>query len=306
MQPTPSGTTGATAGSGNTKDPGDPKQKSPTPLTIVCDLCPHGCNLSPGQTGACKARIGTDAGTKSLNYGKLTSIALDPIEKKPLSFFHPGSKILSVGSFGCNLSCPFCQNHRISMAGEADIETTQASPEKLAKEAERLIPAGNIGIAFTYNEPLIGYEFVMDTAEQIRAKNLKNILVTNGYINRSYLEKLLPLIDAMNIDLKSYNPDFYRRIGGDLEIIKENIKLAASLCHVELTCLIIEGENDSEDEMLAMSQFIASISPDIPLHISRFFPQYKYTDKRATPIETLYCLEKTAKTKINNVILGNV
>ena len=273
---------------------------------MVCDLCPHHCKLSPGQEGACRARIGTDKGIKSLNYGRLTSVALDPIEKKPLSFFHPGSKILSIGSFGCNLFCPFCQNHDISMAGAQDIETSEASPEDIASEASRLVPAGNIGVAYTYNEPLIGYEFVRDTAQQIKAGGLKNILVTNGYISKPYLEELLPLIDAMNIDLKSYDSEFYKRIGGDLETIKENIKMSAAKCHIELTCLIIGGENDSDEEMTAMSEFIASISPDIPLHISRFFPRYKYVGKKATLIETLYRLEKIAKKQLSRVILGNV
>ncbi|MDR0874974.1 MAG: AmmeMemoRadiSam system radical SAM enzyme [Clostridiales Family XIII bacterium] len=283
---------------------------------VVCDLCPQGCRLAPGQVGRCRARIGAVAetetrigapeGTLSLNYGKLTSASLDSIEKKPLSHFHPGSKILSVGSFGCNLSCPFCQNHRISMAGAGDLKTEDVTPEELAAEAERLVPAGNIGLAFTYNEPLIGYEFVIDTAKQIKDRGLKTVLVTNGYLNRKYWEQILPLTDAMNIDLKAFGTGFYKNIGGDLEIVKDNIKSAAALCHIELTTLVIENENDGDEEMAAMCGFIAEISPEIPLHLSRFFPQYHYADRRPTPIGTLRRLEKIAKEKLKFVELGNV
>jgi pyruvate formate lyase activating enzyme len=256
----------------------------------------------PGQVGACKARTGSG----SLNYGKLTSIALDPIEKKPLSHFYPGTNILSIGSFGCNLSCPFCQNYEISMAGAKDAETMDTTPEKIAAEAKRFVPAGNIGVAYTYNEPLIGYEFVRDTAICVKEKGLQNVLVTNGYINPPYLKAILPQIDAMNIDLKAYNPDFYHRIGGNLEIVKENIKLSAAHCHVELTTLIMDGENDSEEEFGSMCEFIKSISPNIPLHISRFFPRYKYADKKQTSADTLHRLEKIAKSNLKHVALGNI
>jgi pyruvate formate lyase activating enzyme len=273
-----------------------------TSSAAVCDLCPHGCKLLPGQVGICKARTSSD----SLNYGKLTSIALDPIEKKPLSHFYPGTKILSIGSFGCNLSCPFCQNYEISMAGVGDLETIDMTPEKIATEATRLVSAGNIGVAYTYNEPLISYEFVRDTAICVKEKGLQNVLVTNGYINQPYLKAILPLVDAMNIDLKAYNQDFYHRIGGNLEIVKRNIELSAAHCHVELTTLIIDGENDSEAEFEAMCDFIRSISPDIPLHISRFFPRYKYAGKKQTSADTLYRLEKIAAGKLKYVKLGNI
>jgi pyruvate formate lyase activating enzyme len=279
---------------------------------VVCDLCPQGCRLAVGQVGRCRARVGagteTDAplGTFSLSYGRLTSVALDPIEKKPLSHFYPGSKILSVGSFGCNLSCPFCQNHSISMAGAGDLKTEDVMPEEIAAEAARLVPAGNIGLAFTYNEPLVGYEFVRDTAKQIKERGLKTVLVTNGYLNRKYWEQILPLTDAMNIDLKAYNTGFYKNIGGDLGIVKDNIKSAAARCHIELTTLVIENENDGDEEMAAMCEFISRISPEIPLHLTRFFPQYHYADRRATPVDTLRRLEKIAKEKLKYVELGNI
>ncbi|GHU63378.1 AmmeMemoRadiSam system radical SAM enzyme [Clostridia bacterium] len=298
--------------------------------TVVCDLCPRGCRLAPGRTGFCRARrartgatetsathgnsepsgnSGTaepGIGTESLSYGKLTAAALDPIEKKPLSHFYPGSKILSVGSFGCNLACPFCQNHSISMTGAGCIETEDRAPEAVAQDAERLASAGNIGVAFTYNEPLIGYEFVYDAAIRVKARGLKTVLVTNGYLCKPYWEQILPLIDAMNIDLKAYNTGFYKNIGGNVEIVKENIRLAAARCHVELTMLVIEGENDSGEEMAEMCEFIADISPEIPLHLSRFFPRYHYLDRRPTPIAALHRLEKIAKEKLKYVVLGNV
>jgi len=241
-----------------------------------------------------------------LAYGKLTSIALDPIEKKPLYHFHPGSMILSVGSFGCNLRCPWCQNCHISMAGALDVETHDVDPEALAGLAERYVPEGNIGVAFTYNEPLINYEYVRDTAELLKARGLKSVLVTNGYANPEYFNELLPLIDAMNIDLKGIDPGFYEKIGGNLEIVKQNIRSAAKRCHVELTCLLINGLNDSERGMEEMTDFVASVSKDIPLHISRFFPRHEMIDKEMTSIDTMKRFCEIAGRKLTHVHLGNV
>jgi pyruvate formate lyase activating enzyme len=280
------------------------------PESFLCDLCPHGCRIRPGGIGMCRAR-GVPAenadGVKCLNYGKVTSLVLDPIEKKPLTHFFPGSRILSVGSFGCNLCCPFCQNHEIATAQEGDVPTRTVLPEMLADEADRLRAAGNIGLAFTYNEPLVGFEFVADTARLIHARGMKNVLVTNGFLNPGYLEKLLPLIDAMNIDLKAFRTDFYRKIGGELETVKQNIRLSAARCHVELTCLLIDGENDTENEMEAMTEFIAGVSKDIPLHISRFFPRHKYEKgHRATNIASMRRFAEIARKRLSFVELGNV
>jgi len=279
---------------------------------IICDLCHHRCRLRPGQTGFCRARgvslhpcTGEET-VVSLNYGRLTSIALDPIEKKPLYRFHPGSKILSVGSFGCNLRCPWCQNHDISMAGADGAETRYVGPEALADLAERYAAQGNIGVAFTYNEPLISFEYVRDASRVLKARELKTVLVTNGCTNPEYFGELLPLIDAMNIDLKSIIPEFYAGIGGDLDAVQENIQQAAARCHVELTCLLIDGENDSVDEMERMADFIASVSPDIPFHISRFFPRHRMTDREPTRMETMRKFEEIARRKLKHVYLGNV
>ena len=276
---------------------------------VFCDLCPRGCGIGVGKTGACGAR-GVLAGAEnlvvSLSYGRVTSVALDPVEKKPLYHFHPGSKILSVGSFGCNLNCPWCQNHGISAAGAGEADTRHVAPDELAALAEEYVERGNIGVAFTYNEPLIGFEYVRDTSKILKERGLKSVLVTNGYATSDYFNELLSLIDAMNIDLKSINPEFYKRIGGDLDTVTRNIGAAATRCHIELTCLLIEGENDDEGEMERMADFIASVSPDIPFHISRFFPRYHMTDRPPTDIGKMKRFEEIAGRRLKNVHLGNV
>jgi len=160
------------------------------------------------------------------------------------------------------------------------------SPETLISRAEETKIEGNIGIAFTYNEPLIGYEYVTDTAKIARSKGLETVVVTNGYINKEPLDKILPYISALNIDLKSFSPDFYKRISGDIETVKQSIRIASSVCHVEVTTLIIPGENDSIDEMRQLSGWLADVNPDIPLHITRFYPRYKMLEKMP-PDETL-------------------
>ena len=179
----------------------------------------------------------------SLNYGRVTSAALDPIEKKPLARFYPGSMILSVGSFGCILNCPFCQNYEIAGAGE-DFPSESVTPHRLAELAEGLKTRGNIGLAYTYNEPLVGWEFVRDCAIEIRARGMKNVLVTNGTAEPEIQRELLPLIDAYNIDLKGVTEEWYKKLGGDLETVKRFIAAAAGAAHVELTTLIVPGEND--------------------------------------------------------------
>jgi len=204
---------------------------------VRCYLCPHNCVIKPGGLGVCRARKNVDGDLYSLNYGKITSIALDPIEKKPLYRFHPGKEILSVGTFGCNFKCSFCQNWRIA---HEDARTADITPEQLAGKAEELTAAGNIGIAYTYNEPSIWYEFVYETAKIARAKKLENVLVTNGFISREPLENLLPYIDAMNIDVKAFTDKFYKDIcKGALEHVKETVEIAAAKCHVEVTTLVI-------------------------------------------------------------------
>jgi pyruvate formate lyase activating enzyme len=250
-------------------------------------------------------RVCRDGKVVSENYGRITAMALDPIEKKPLYHFYQGSKILSVGSYGCNLRCPWCQNHDISMVKGKDIDFGNTSPEALVKQAYDLKGRGNIGIAYTYNEPLIGYEFVKDCSTLAKEKGLKNVVVTGGFICEEPLRELLPLIDAFNIDLKGFSHAFYEKLKGDLDTVKNTIAIAAANCHVEVTTLIIPGDNDSEEEMEALSSWLSSISPDIPLHISRFFPRWKMQDREATPVETVYRLADIARRKLKNVYEGN-
>lgn len=274
-------------------------------MSARCELCFHRCELAEGQTGFCRARICRDGAVVPLNYGKLTSLALDPIEKKPLRRFRPRSLILSVGSFGCNLRCSFCQNHEISMAGDGMIRTVDVSPEQLADKAEELISQGNIGVAYTYNEPLVGYEYVRDCAAHVHDRGMDNVLVTNGTIAEQPWRELLSLLDATNIDLKGFTLAWYRRLGGDLDTVKRSITLAAERCHVEVTTLLVPGENDTAEEIRELAQWLASISPEIPLHLSRFFPRYQMTDRPPTPVEQVYRLAEAAQEYLSHVYTGN-
>ena len=274
-------------------------------MRVECEICPHHCKIEEGHIGLCKGRKNEKGRIVSDNYGKITGIALDPIEKKPLYHFYPGSKILSVGSYGCNLNCPFCQNCDISMVGGKEIETAYLSCEELIEKAVILKDRGNIGIAYTYNEPLIGYEYVRDCAVLAKEKGLENVVVTNGYICEEPLKELLPFIDAFNIDLKGFTEEYYHKLRGDLKTVKQSIETAAKECHVEVTTLIVPDENDSAEEMEALSSWLASVSPEIPLHISRFFPRWKMQDKEATNVNLVYRLAEVARGNLKNVYEGN-
>ena len=279
----------------------------------ICDVCFRHCDLAEGKIGFCGGRIAKNGRVEAYNYGRITSLALDPIEKKPLARFCPGSRVLSVGSFGCNLRCPFCQNHEISWSKEAWRYAEKAetiSPEALVDIALQLRSRGNIGIAFTYNEPLIGYEFVRDTAKCAKEQGLKNVMVTNGTAELAILEEIKPYIDAMNIDLKGFTDRYYRQVlGGDRQQVMAFIEEATRTCHVELTTLIVPGENDSEEEMRALSQWVSGLkNPDgqgVPLHISRFFPRFHMQDRRATDVAKVYHLAEIAREKLDYVYTGN-
>ena len=283
--------------------------------SAVCPVCPHRCRIAEGKTGRCRGRGTRNGSVVPLNYGLVTSLALDPIEKKPLARFYPGSKILSVGSYGCSLNCPFCQNWEISMSDGQEFrhgrraEDNYVSPEALADMAEHLRPQRNIGVAFTYNEPLISYEYVMDTARLLREKDLKVVLVTNGCVNDEIADTVLPLTDALNIDLKSFQDDVYRNfLGGNLAAVKNFIAKAAEQCHVELTSLIVPGMNDSEEEIRAMTQWIASLphGEEIPLHITRFFPRYRMQDRNPTEKAAILKLVEIARQQLKYVFPGNI
>ena len=221
--------------------------------------------------------------------------------------FYSGKAILSIGGLGCNLKCPFYQNHEISMPHDKRQRDGSAyilTPEDIVSTAIQYVPQGNIGVAYTYNEPLIGYEYLTNCAKLVHGAGLKNVLVTNGAINREPLEELLPLIDAMNIDIKGFTNEFYQKIGGDLETVKQTITLAHSCCHIEATTLVIPNEN--EEDIEAIAKWLSSIDPSIPLHLSRFFPRYKYTDKKPTSRETILRLKEKAEKYLKNVFCGNM
>lgn len=274
-------------------------------METICQVCMHHCKLKPGQWGICRTRKNEAGKIVSESYGQVSSLALDPIEKKPLNRFYPGSKILSVGSFGCNLRCPFCQNHEISMVAPDMSEDRYLSPGTLALVAEDHRKKGNIGVAYTYNEPLVGWEYVLDTAKLVKEKGMKNVLVTNGTASPEILEKLLPYIDAMNIDLKGFTEEYYKKLGGSLSAVKEFILRAAQDCHVELTTLIVPGENDSLSEMEEAAAWIASIGEEIPLHVSRFFPRFQMQNVQATAVESVYALAEAAGKYLKYVYTGN-
>ena len=283
----------------------------------ICEVCFRHCDIKEGGTGFCGARICRDGRVSAGNYGRITSLALDPIEKKPLYRFYPGSMIVSVGSYGCNLRCPFCQNYEISWSDKAFRLCESASfipPEDLLTIAKRYESEGNIGVAFTYNEPMIGYEYVLDTAKLISKNKLKTVLVTNGTAETAVLEELLPYVNAMNIDLKGFTDRYYNDVvKGSRKMVMDFIELSVKHCHVELTTLIIPGENDSDEEMRELASWISGltdregscIGANIPLHISRFFPRFHMQDRLATDVKKIYHLKEVAEEKLKYVYTGN-
>ena len=269
----------------------------------ICPVCPHHCALAEGQTGRCRARGNRGGSVVSLSYGRVTSVALDPVEKKPFNRWQSGKYILSVGTFGCNLSCAYCQNAAISQVG-AETEAEDLSPERLAYLAGVFADRGNIGAAFTYNEPLIGWEYVYDAAKLLHEKGLLVALVTNGTAEPEILETLLPYVDAMNIDLKTWSAENYKKLGGDLDTVKHTITRAAKSCHVEVTTLAAPGFGDDVEAMDEEAAWLASISEDLPLHISRYFPRWKM-DEPTTPMGTMVKLCETARKHLKYVYAGN-
>ncbi len=271
---------------------------------IRCLLCPKGCVIGNGQRGDCRVRLNRNRVLYTLNYEKITSLALDPIEKKPLYHFLPSSKILSIGTFGCNFFCPFCQNWEISQALESDVPTKTLSIEDLAIYAGEY---GSCGVAYTYNEPSIWYEFIKDSAPLVKERSLKVVLVTNGYINPIPQKELLPYIDAMNIDLKAFSDDFYvKYTGGHLLPVLRSIEAAYNAgVHIEITNLLITGLNDSPEMIKKLIDWVHHLDPAIPLHFSRYFPAYKMTIPE-TPVEHVKMAYNMAQEKLHYVYMGNV
>ena len=267
---------------------------------IRCSLCPHECLLSEGKVGLCRQRRHVHGRLMAEGYARVSSIAMDPIEKKPLYHFYPGSFILSVGGLWCNLRCSFCQNWHISQREQS---TAVMAPEKLVELA---VEHDSVGIAFTYNEPLIWYEYILDTAQLCKQRDLKVVLVTNGFVQVKPLEDLLPYVDAFNIDVKAFNERFYREIcGGDLSAVKRVVERAAAKVHIEVTTLIIGGLNDDKAEIEGLARWLSEVDRNIPLHLSRYYPNYRM-QLPPTPVTTLYELRDVAREYLDYVYIGNV
>lgn len=270
---------------------------------VVCELCPNRCVLGEGEDGICRVRGVRDGELIALGYGYISSLAVDPIEKKPLYHFRSGSRIFSVGAWGCNFSCKFCQNWQISQDFKKGSEFL--TPEQLVQFA---VDSGTGAIAYTYNEPLMGYEFVYDCARLAKKSGVANVLVTNGYIMQKPAAELLPYINALNIDIKSFNNEFYvKYCGGRLQPVLDFAKQAKSAgCHVEITNLIIPSCNDKDADISALAEWVAdNLGKDTVLHLSAYFPQYKF-DVKATSYEILDHARGLALKKLDNVYLGNV
>ncbi|MGE5582363.1 MAG: AmmeMemoRadiSam system radical SAM enzyme [Bacillota bacterium] len=271
---------------------------------ISCLLCPQGCKPGAGKAGFCRVRTNENGKLVTANYAMVSSISLDPIEKKPLYHFYPGKPILSVGTIGCTLGCEFCQNWQIS---REDAACKAVTPEELVNLAvESSQSAGNIGLAYTYSEPGVWFEFLVETMPLIRERGLKNVLVTNAFLNPEPWRELLQWTDAANIDLKGFTEEYYRRLcHGKLQPVLDNITAAVGRIHLELTTLIIPGENDQPETIREMVQWIARLDPEIPLHLSRYFPNYRLS-KPATPVETMEQALEIAKEYLKYVYLGNI
>lgn len=270
----------------------------------ACRLCPKLCTIREGKAGFCRVRQNREGTLYATNYGKVTSTGLDPIEKKPLYHFYPGSFILSFGTVGCNLRCGFCQNWSIA---HGDPRTVDLTPEQVVEMAQQQAGRGypNVDIAYTYSEPFMWYEFVWDTARLAQKAGLKNVLVTNGYVSETPLREILPLIDAMNIDVKGFTEDYYRKnCVGRLEPVQRTVEIAYPKCHVELTTLLVTGLNDSPEEIGRLVDWVASLDREIPLHFSRYFPNFEM-DLPATPLETLRQAMNIAREKLSYVYVGN-
>jgi len=288
-----------------------PERQQLTPLGLYaedqsgrklrCTLCPHNCLIRPDTRGFCGVRENVDGQLHLPFYAAASAVAVDPIEKKPLYHFLPGSQVLSIGFLGCSLRCPFCQNYRISQSTTGHTEPVM--PDALvARALEYGVPA----VAYTYNEPTIHLEYVLEASRLAHTAGLKNVLVTAGYLNETPARELFQVIDAANIDLKSFNEKFYRQeLRAGLPEVRRTIEIAASLTHVEITTLLIPGKNDSDEEMDAISRFIADINPDIPLHLSAYYPTYKYTAV-ATPPQRLRSRMDIARRYLHYVYPGNV
>ncbi len=272
---------------------------------VHCVLCPQNCRIPPGKAGFCRIRVNQDGTLYAAKYGRCASYAMDPVEKKPLYHFHPGTYVFSLGAFGCNLRCLHCQNWELS---QGDGEDFEISPEEAVNIAEKWHDPRRrcVGLAYTYSEPLVWYEMVRDTAKIAHERGLKNVLVTNGFVQAEPLRDLLPYIDAMNVDVKGFTNDFYRSVcSARLAPVLRTVEIAhGEGCHVEITTLLIPDLNDGPEEIGNLVEWLAGVSPDIPLHFSRYFPNYKMT-RPATPLESLKRARDIARQRLHFVYVGN-
>ena len=271
---------------------------------LQCLLCPHLCKIATGKTGICGVRKNTGNEIALQTYGILSGYSLDPVEKKPLFHFYPGHNILSAGSFGCNMRCDFCQNYHISQ-NIPQRSMGETSPEMMVKAA--LTSQKNIGLAFTYNEPVIWFEFMRDTAVAIKEAGLQTVMVSNGFVTPGPLKEIIGFIDGFNIDLKAFNSEFYRKLtGAEIGPVKQALKqIVKSGKHLEITTLIIPGQNDSDMEMAMEADWIAEeLGKNVPLHLSRYFPVFKRKDP-ATTQESIDRLAQIASQRLDYVYTGN-
>jgi len=274
----------------------------------LCSTCPRGCLVASGMLGACRSRRGGDTCVEPEGYGRITSLALDPIEKKPIACWRPGTTVLSLGGYGCNMRCPFCQNASIAQAGPDDVPWRTVTPEWVVRQALELAEHDCIGIAYTYNEPLVNWEFLRDTGELAHKAGLVNVLVSNGMANSAVISQVAPLVDAANIDLKCFTDAGYRSLGGHLSTVMHTIETLAALstCHLEVTTLVVPGLSDDDAQVEAMARWLASLDASIPYHLSRFFPRHRMADAAPTPLPTMRRLRDVAARHLPTVLLGNM
>ena len=276
-------------------------------VRATCSICPRACSLTSGQVGACRARAYDNGAVAPLSYGKLTAIALDPIEKKPLARFMPGTTVLSVGSFGCNLYCPFCQNHDIAQVGVDQVPWRNVAPEELVEQAQSLHERNCRGIAFTYNEPFTFFEYMRDVSVLAHQRGLKTVVVTNGMVSPAVFEEALSWTDAMNIDLKAFSAQGYRTCGFDgLELVKDNIAraVACPTCHVEVTSLMVPGMFESAD-VQAAAAWLASLDPALPFHVTQYHPAYRMSTP-ALDDNQVRARAQLAREYLDDVMTGNI
>ncbi|HYE09053.1 MAG TPA: AmmeMemoRadiSam system radical SAM enzyme [Patescibacteria group bacterium] len=268
---------------------------------VQCELCPHGCKVKEGSKGICRVRKNIEGKLYAQNYGKVSAIAMDPMEKKPLYHYYPGKYVLSIGTIGCNFTCSFCQNYHIA---QQEADTRFVEPRyllNLCRSEEECI-----GLAYTYNEPNVWFEYILETSAMIKQEGLKNIIVSNGYISQEPLLELLQYTDAMNIDVKAFNEKYYKEIcGGTLRDVQKTVETAADKVHIEITTLIVPGYNDSLEEIKGLAHWLSGMNPSIPLHLTRYYPQYKMTVP-STPVETIKRLKEAALEHLDFVYIGNV